>query len=33
MEELIIKAGGTQADIEAWKAGEVEFDPEMLAGE
>ncbi len=30
MEELIMQAGGTQEDVDAWKAGEVEFDAEML---
>jgi hypothetical protein len=33
MEELIIRAGGTEEDIRAWKAGEAEFDPEMLEAE
>ncbi len=30
MEELIIAAGGTDEDVRAWKAGEVEFDQESL---
>ncbi len=32
MEELIRQAGGTDEDVRAWQAGEVEFDAEMLGG-